>query len=180
MIASVGLGLVINSISVFAWSMPSNRALFALIYLISLIYASHAFVVPDCVGDSPHIFDGSLFIDYTRGALDNGDLQELRAYFDAYENNQHDEALSHLRKVKIRNVIRRSINRTITPIVRGISRAESCVNHVCRIYLFRRSVFSLTLSKRTATRPKCTMSSPKTGMCCHCTEFPAAPIQQRP
>lgn len=97
--------------------MQSIRALFASIYLISLIFVSNVFMAPDCIGESPHIFGNSPFVDYTRGAFDDGDVQELRAYFDAFEMNKKAEAISHLRNVKFRNVISRSINRTITPIV---------------------------------------------------------------
>lgn len=98
--------------------MQSIRAFFATIFVISLHCGNDALTVPDCVSESPHLFSGTHFADFTRGALDSGDLQELRAYFDAYENNQRAEAMSHLRNIKVRNVYRRSINRTITPIVR--------------------------------------------------------------
>lgn len=89
-----------------------------MISLLALICVSNAYAVPDCIGEWPHFFDGGSFYEYTRGSFDNEDVRELRAYFDAYENNQHAEAQRHLRNVKIRNIIRRSINRTTTPIVR--------------------------------------------------------------
>lgn len=102
--------------------MLSIRALFASIYLISVLYVSGVFTAPDCIGESPHIFGNSPFVDYTRGSFDDGDVHELRAYFDAFEKNKQVEAMSHLRNVKFRNVISRSINRTITPIVSGCCR----------------------------------------------------------
>lgn len=101
--------------------MPSIRARFVSVYLIALIAlicVSNAYAVADCIGEWPHFFDGTSFFEYSRGSFDDRDVRELRAYFDAYENNQHAEAMAHLRNVKIRNVIRRSINRTTTPIVR--------------------------------------------------------------
>lgn len=103
------------------WKMPSIRARFVSVYLIALIAlicVSNAYAVADCIGEWPHFFDGTSFFEYSRGSFDDRDVRELRAYFDAYENNQHAEAMAHLRNVKIRNVIRRSINRTTTPIVR--------------------------------------------------------------
>lgn len=101
--------------------MKSLRPLFASFHLISLIFVSDALVVPDCISESPYHFGGPSLIDYTRIAFNvrdgNGDLQHIRAYLDAFENNRLAEAMNHLRNVKVKKGLRRSINRTTTPIV---------------------------------------------------------------
>lgn len=86
----------------------------AVLWLSSVCNAN----VPDCIGESSHIFAGTPFANLIRASTNDADLREFRAYFNAFENNRTVDAMNHLRKVKIRNVFKRSFNRSVTSIVR--------------------------------------------------------------